>query len=78
MRKYHSSLHWMLHQKEPRDQLARWVQWLLAYQFTTEHRLGKKHGNADGMLQKCFHLDPDDEELKDPDSCGEAAVQWAS
>ena len=50
----HSSLRWLLRQKEPRDQLARWIQRLSAYQFSIEHRPGKRHGNADGMSRKCF------------------------
>ena len=53
----HSSLRWMLNQKEPTDQLARWIQRLSTYQFTIEHRPGKKHGNADAMSRrdgKCF------------------------
>lgn len=54
LRTDHSSLRWMLDQKEPRDQLARWIQRLSTYQFTIEHRAGKKHGNADGMSRKCF------------------------
>ena len=50
----HSSLRWMLRQKEPRDQLARWIQRLSLFQFDIEHRPGKKHGNADAMSRKCF------------------------
>ena len=54
LRTDHSSLRWMLHQKDPKDQLARWIQKLSPYQFTIEHRAGKKHGNADAMSRKCF------------------------
>ena len=67
----HSSLRWMLQQKEPRDQLARWIQRLSVFQFDIEHRPGKKHGNADGMSRKCFrggqcfHPGPDEEEQSD-------------
>ena len=53
----HASLRWMLRQKEPKDQLARWVQKLSAYDFELEYRPGQKHGNADGMSRregKCF------------------------
>ena len=50
----HSSLRWMLRQKEPKDQLARWIQRLAVFQFVIEHRPGAKHGNADGMSRKCF------------------------
>ena len=55
----HASLKWLLNQKEPRDQLARWIQQLDMYQpITVDHRPGKQHGNADGMSRrgtgKCF------------------------
>ena len=47
-------LRWMLQQKDPKDQLAHWIQRLSPYQFIIEHRAGKKHGNADAMSRKCF------------------------
>lgn len=50
----HSSLRWMLQQREPRDQLARWIQRLSPFRFVIQHRPGKKHGNADAMSRKCF------------------------
>ena len=54
LRTDHSSLRWMLQQRDPKDQLARWIQRLSPYQFVIEHRAGKKHGNADAMSRKCF------------------------
>jgi hypothetical protein len=47
----HSSLKWLLNFKEPRDQIARWLEELSTYanQYTIEHRPGVKHGNADGL-----------------------------
>jgi transposase InsO family protein len=47
----HSSLKWLLNFKEPRDQMARWLEELSTYanQYTIEHRPGVKHGNADGL-----------------------------
>ena len=51
----HAPLKWMLRQKEPKDQLARWNQRMAPFKFTIEHRPGPKHGNADGMSRlKCF------------------------
>ena len=52
----HASLQWMLNVKEPVDQLARWIQRMQNYQYTIEHRPGRKHGNADAMSRagKCF------------------------
>ena len=49
----HSSLRWLLGTKEPKDQLARWIQRLSVYDFDIEHRPGRKHGNADA-LSRCF------------------------
>jgi hypothetical protein len=47
----HSSLTWLLNFREPKDQIARWLQRLGVYanQYTVEHRPGAKHGNADGL-----------------------------
>jgi hypothetical protein len=47
----HSSLKWLLNFKEPREQMARWLEELSTYanQYTIEHRPGVKHGNADGL-----------------------------
>jgi transposase InsO family protein len=47
----HSSLTWLLNFREPKDQIARWLQRLGVYanQYTIEHRSGAKHGNADGL-----------------------------
>ena len=52
----HSSLQWLLNFKDPKEQLARWLETLSEYDFTIEHRPGKRHGNADGLSRKpCRH-----------------------
>merc|ERR1711893_323270 len=55
----HASLRWMMDQKEPEHQLARWYARLSGYKpFEFQHRPGKKHGNADSLSRlgsgKCF------------------------
>merc|ERR1711893_344723 len=55
----HASLRWMMDQKEPGHQLARWYARLSGYKpFEFQHRPGKKHGNADSLSRlgsgKCF------------------------
>merc|ERR1711893_445229 len=55
----HASLRWMMNQKEPEHQLARWYARLSGYKpFEFQHRPGKKHGNADSLSRlgsgKCF------------------------
>ena len=48
----------MLNQKEPKDQLARWIQRLSVFEFTIEHRPGQKQANADALSRKCFRGGP--------------------
>ena len=50
LRTDHAPLRWLLGRKDPRDQQARWMQRLSDFQYTVEHRPGKKHGNADALL----------------------------
>jgi len=45
----HGALAWLQKFKEPEGQVARWVQKLQEYQFTINHRPGKRHNNADAM-----------------------------
>ena len=45
----HSALRWLRSFKEPEGQIARWLETLDSYDFTLEHRPGKKTANADAM-----------------------------
>ena len=45
----HSSLTWLRNFKEPEGQLASWLEQLQEYDFSTVHREGKKHSNADAL-----------------------------
>ena len=45
----HSALRWVMSFKDPRDQMARWLEVLCQYQFKIVHRNGKKHSNADAL-----------------------------
>ena len=38
--------------KHPEAQVARWIEVLGTYEFTTEHRAGRNHGNADALSRK--------------------------
>jgi hypothetical protein len=49
----HSSLKWLMEFKEPRDQVARWIETLSNYVFEVVHRPGRAHGNADGLSRQC-------------------------
>ena len=45
----HSALRWVMSFKDPRDQMARWLEVLCQYKFKIIHRDGKKHSNADAL-----------------------------
>ena len=52
LRTDHAALQWLLNFKNPKDQMARWLEKLQAYNFTVEHRPGLKHGNADSLSRR--------------------------
>ena len=49
LRPDHSSLTWLVNFKLPEGPLARWLEQLQKYDFTTVHCEGKKHSNADAL-----------------------------
>ena len=53
LRTDHAALKWLSQFKEPEGQVARWLEPLQEYEFTTEHRPGKTHGNADALSHRC-------------------------
>jgi len=48
----HSSLRWLRNFKNPKGQLARWLESLSEYDFIIEHRKGRSHLNADGLSRR--------------------------
>ena len=48
----HTSLTWLINLKDPEGQTARWIQSLSEYRFKIAHRVGKQHGNADGLSRR--------------------------
>ena len=48
----HTALTWLTSFKEPTGQVARWLQKIQEYQFTTEYRPGPKHTNADTLSRR--------------------------
>ena len=48
----HASLTWLLRTTHPHGQLARWMETLAPYNFTIEHRKGRKHNNVDGLSRQ--------------------------
>eukprot|EP00731_Ephydatia_muelleri_P029955 Em0021g478a len=51
----HHALQWLRSFKEPEGQVARWLEHLEEYEFTVQHRPGKKHGNADPLSRYPCH-----------------------
>ena len=49
LRTDHGSLKWLWNFKQPEGQLARWLEKLQEYNFSIEHRRGRKHNNADAL-----------------------------
>ena len=52
LRTDHSALTWLLSFKNLEGQVARWVQRLQEYNFTSEHRKGRNHSNADALSRR--------------------------
>ena len=48
----HAALKWSSQFKEPEGQVARWLEQFQEHEFTTEHRPGKSHGNADTLSRR--------------------------
>ena len=66
MRTDHSALRWVMTFKEPRDQMARWLEILSQFDFKIEHRDGRKHQNADALSR--VPCDPDECDCYDKQS----------
>jgi len=52
LRTDHESLSWMLRLKDPRGQVARWMEELQEFNYQLEHRKGASHGNADALSRR--------------------------
>ena len=52
LRTDHASLMWLCRRHEPSNQIARWLEILSEFSYTTEHRKGERHGNADGLSRR--------------------------
>jgi hypothetical protein len=48
----HSALIWLMSFKNLEGQTARWIQRLQEYNFTSEHRQGRRHNNADALSRR--------------------------
>ena len=61
IRTEHAALQWLKKTPKPIGQQSRWLEQLEAFDFSIEHRAGKKHQNADSMsripCQQCRRTD---------------------
>ena len=48
----HAALQWLRRTPEPIGQQSRWLKILEEFNFTVEHRAGKKHENADALSRR--------------------------
>ena len=48
----HVALAWLLRFKNPKGQVARWLEVLNTYEFEIQHRPGRYHGNCNGLSRK--------------------------
>ena len=62
LRSDHSSLLWLKIFKDPKGQLARWLEHLEQYTFEVVHRKGSSHGNADALSHYVYPHESVDEE----------------
>ena len=82
----HTALQWLRRTPEPIGQQSRWLEILEEFNFTVEHRPGKKHANADALSRRpcrqcgmCATQRPVTEtlEVRALQANGEANVTWS-
>ena len=62
LRTDHSSLMWLKSFKEPKGQVAHWLEELKQYTFDVVHHRGSSHGNTDALSHYSYSRDPPDGE----------------
>ena len=61
----HSALIWLLAQKQPKGRIARWIAYLQQFNYTIEHKAGKKHTNADALSRREYESSENTENVID-------------
>ena len=62
----HNTLKWIHNFKNPKGQVARWLERLSEFNFVAHHRAGSRHGNADGLSRIPSVQSPDTDQ-QDPE-----------
>ena len=63
----HAALKWLLDQKKTSGRIARWIAYLQQFNYTVEHKPGKRLGNADGLSRQANYLERKDQGLEELD-----------
>lgn len=75
----HNALTWLNNFKQPKGQVARWLERLAEFHFSIEHRPGRLHGNADGLSRVPPREDEEpDQTTKDRGQSSGQSVQFAN
>ena len=69
------SLGWIFEFKDPRGQVARWLEILAQYDFEIQHRPGNKHSNADSLSRRDYEKSSCTHATTDVDNCTECQNQ---
>ena len=75
LRTDHGSLRWIFEFKDPRGQVARWLEILAQYDFDIQHRPGNKHSNADSLSRRDYEKSSCAHATTDADKCTECQSQ---
>ena len=75
LRTDHGSLRWIFEFKDPRGQVARWLEILAQYDFEIQHRPGNKHNNADSLSRRDYEKSGCTHATTDVDNCTECQNQ---
>ena len=79
LRTDHGSLRWIFEFKDPRGQVARWLEVLAQYDFVIEHRKWSKHNNADSLSRKDFEEETckhDESHSENCTVCQQTSQEW--
>ena len=63
----HSALVWLLKQNQPKGRIARWIAYLQQFNYTIEHKAGKKHTNADALSRRDYDSVSNPQQLVEDD-----------
>ena len=75
LRTDHGSLRWIFEFKDPRGQVARWLEILAQYDFEIQHRPGIKRSNADSLSRRDYEKSSCTHATTDVDNCTECQNQ---